>query len=185
VTQSAADVPTATENDSMLESLSDNFSGFVIHRQTSAESREWVAKLCGTRALWQSTDRTGGSGLFAEGSGSRRTVHEFIVRPDALKDLSVGQAYVWTPTGPEPSLVNVAMPPRIVERPSVDNEVVYAHAGVRALGEYRPPTPSGPPAGEAKARRGPEGEDQNEEPVPATDESEPATIFRNRQDPKF
>ena len=100
VTQSAADVPTATENPSMLESLSDNFGGFVIHRQTSAESREWVAKLFGTREMWQSTDRTSGGGRFAEGTGSRRRAREFVVRPDELKELGVGQAYVWAPSGP-------------------------------------------------------------------------------------
>ena len=67
VTQSAADVPTATANEALLESLADNFSGFVVHRQTSAESREWVAKLMGTRELWQSTDRTGGRRALCRG----------------------------------------------------------------------------------------------------------------------
>ncbi len=137
VTQSAADVPTATENPSMLESLSDNFGGFVIHRQTSAESREWVAKLFGTREMWQSTDRTSGGGRFAEGTGSRRRAREFVVRPDELKEVGVGQAYVWAPSGPPPALVDVAIPPRLVERPEPDNEAAYADAGPRTLGEYR------------------------------------------------
>lgn len=137
VTQSAADVPTATGNEALLESLADNFSGFVVHRQTSAESREWVAKVMGTRELWQSTDRTGGAGRYAEGTGSRRRVREFLVRPDELKDLGVGQAYVWAPAGPVPELIDVAIPPKLAERGPGSKEPAYAEAGPTVLPEYR------------------------------------------------
>jgi hypothetical protein len=129
VTQSAADVPTATGNEAMLESLADNFSAFVVHRQTSAQSREWVAKLMGTRELWQSTDRTGGRGRYAEGSGSRRRIREFRVRPDELKELGVGEAWVWAPGGPDPEQVKVAIPPPLIKRSAADNDLVYRDAG--------------------------------------------------------
>lgn len=137
VTQSAADVPTATGNEALLESLADNFSAFVVHRQTSAESREWVAKVMGTRELWQSTDRTGGAGRYAEGTGSRRRVREFLVRPDELKDLGVGQAYVWAPAGPAPELIDVAIPPKLAERGLASRESAYAEAGPTVLPEYK------------------------------------------------
>lgn len=133
VTQSAADVPTATENPALLESLTDNFSGFVVHRQTSAESREWVAKLIGTRELWQSTDRTGGGGRYAEGTGSRRRVREFRVRPDDLKELGVGEAFVWTPGGPLPERVRVAIPPRLAARSPHRSDAAYRDAGATEL----------------------------------------------------
>ena len=133
VTQSAADVPTATGNEALLESLADNFSGFVVHRQTSAESREWVAKLMGTRELWQSTDRTAGGGRYAEGTGSRRRVREFLVRPDELKDLGVGEAYVWTPGGPGPERVRVAIAPQLVENPPASTDPAYGESGPAAL----------------------------------------------------
>jgi hypothetical protein len=136
VTQSAADVPTATGSDSLLESLADNFSAFVVHRQTSAASREWVAKLLGTRELWQSTDRTGGAGRFTDGTGSRRRVREFLVRPDQLKDLGVGEAYVWTAAGPPPELVDVAIAPSLAQRPPGSKEGVYLEAGARELPPY-------------------------------------------------
>jgi hypothetical protein len=129
VTQSAADIPTATGVESMRESLADNFSAFVVHRQTSDESRGWVAKLIGTRELWQSTDRTGGGGRYADGTGSRRRVREFLVRPDRLKDLGVGEAYVWTAAGPPPELVKVQIPPPLVERSAASTKEVYADAG--------------------------------------------------------
>ena len=137
VTQSAADVPTATGIDSLRESLTDNFSAFVVHRQTSAESREWVAKLLGTRELWQSTDRTGGGGRYMEGSGSRRRVREFLIRPDRLKNLGVGEACVWTAAGPSPEVVDVEMPPPLIQRPAASKEPAYGEAGATELPKYR------------------------------------------------
>jgi hypothetical protein len=56
VRNEARDVP------GLLPSLTDNFSGVVAHRQTAPESRDWLAKLIGTRALWQSTNQTTGHG---------------------------------------------------------------------------------------------------------------------------
>jgi hypothetical protein len=135
VTQSAADVPSATSNEALLEALADNFSAFVVHRQTSNESRGWVGNLMGTRELWRSTDRTLAGGRFAEGTGSRRRAREFLVRPDDLRELDVGEAYVWTPGGPIPERVRVAIAPRLAERPEVAVESVYVDAGPSALPE--------------------------------------------------
>ena len=132
VTQSAADVPSATGNEALRESLADNFSAFVVHRQTSAESREWVSKLMGTRELWASTDRTVGGGR-AEGTGSRRRVREFRVRPDSLQELKVGQAYVWVPDAGYPEKVDVAIPEALPRNSAVSSEPAYGHAGPREL----------------------------------------------------
>ena len=147
VTQSAADIPTATGDESLRESLTDNFSAFVVHRQTSPESREWVSKLLGTRELWQSTDRTGGAGRHAEGAGSRRRVREFLVRPDQLKNLGVGEACVWTAAGPPPELVEVAIPPPLVARPAASKEPAYGDAGPTELPEYERPEAGNPAKG--------------------------------------
>ena len=113
LTQSAKDIEAVTENPALLESLTDNFAGFVIHRQTSAESRDWCAKLLGTREIWQSTDRTSGHGARGEGSGSRRRTAEFVVPADRFKQLGVGEAYVWTTLGPDVELVQVTPAPRL------------------------------------------------------------------------
>jgi hypothetical protein len=61
VTQSVADPEAPSGQPGLLPSLTDNFSGVVAHRQTAPESRDWLAKLMGTRALWQSTNQTCGS----------------------------------------------------------------------------------------------------------------------------
>ena len=162
VTQSAADIPTATGEESLRESLTDNFSAFVVHRQTSPESREWVSKLLGTRELWQSTDRTGGGGRYAEGAGSRRRVREFLVRPDQLKNLEVGEACVWTAAGPPPELVQVAIPPPLVARPAASKDPAYGDAGPTELPEYKPPR--GQPA---KGAPDETQEQSDADPVPA------------------
>src|SRR3984885_11435794 len=58
VTQSAADIDALTQQPGLLASLTDNFAGVVAHRQTSPESRDWLAKLMGTRSLWETTSQT-------------------------------------------------------------------------------------------------------------------------------
>ena len=69
VTQSIADIEALTGQLGLLASMADNFAGFIVHRQSAPESRDWLAKLMGTTALWQSTDQT--SRHAATGAGSR------------------------------------------------------------------------------------------------------------------
>ena len=94
VTQSVADIEALTGQPGLLASMADNFAGFVIHRQSAPESRDWLAKLMGTTALWQSTDQT--SSHAATGAGSRRRVREFRVSSDTFSELRVGEAIVHT-----------------------------------------------------------------------------------------
>ncbi|HMS71414.1 MAG TPA: type IV secretion system DNA-binding domain-containing protein [Baekduia sp.] len=96
-TQSIADFEAFTENPSFTDSLAENFSTIVAHTQVSQSSREWLAMHCGTRELWQSTDRTVGHGMQTEGSGSARRAAEFLLHPDELHQLGVGEAVVYTP----------------------------------------------------------------------------------------
>jgi hypothetical protein len=110
-TQSVSDIPSATGNEHLLGALTDNFSGFVAHRQTSPESRDWLAKLFGTREIWQSTDRTIGGRV--DGAGSRRRAAEFIVRPDEFRQLNPGEAIVATTLGPPPEHVSVTRGPSL------------------------------------------------------------------------
>jgi TraM recognition site of TraD and TraG len=106
ITQSTADVEALTGQRALLDSLSDNFAAFVVHRQTSPESRDWLAKLMGTTALWQSTDQTSGHGLSTTGIGSRRRVREFRIGSDTFADLQTGEAIIHT-THCNPALVRV------------------------------------------------------------------------------
>lgn len=102
VTQSVADPEALSGQPGLLPSLTDNFSGIVAHRQTAPESRDWLAKLMGTRALWQSTNQTTGHGSQHSGRGSARRVREFRIGSDTFAELGRGEAIIYTTLGPEP-----------------------------------------------------------------------------------
>ncbi|MDX6706591.1 MAG: hypothetical protein QOI48_2437 [Solirubrobacteraceae bacterium] len=85
--------------------MADNFAAFIIHRQSAPESRDWLAKLMGTTALWQSTDQT--SAHAATGAGSRRRVREFRVGSDTFSELRVGEAVIHTTLGPPPAFCQI------------------------------------------------------------------------------
>ena len=132
-TQSVSDVASATGNESLLASLTDNFTAFVLHRQTSPESRDWLAKLLGTREIWQLTDRTSHSR--ADGTGSRRRAAEFIVRPDEFRQLAQGQAVVWSTLGPGPERVTVTPGPTPSAHTLPDTSSVYRPVATLTLAD--------------------------------------------------
>ncbi len=103
ITQSAADIEALTGQPGLLASLTDNFAGVVAHRQTAPESRDWLAKLMGTRAVWQNTSQTGAHGRTHTGQGSARRVREFRVSSDTFGALGAGEAVVYTPIAGEPT----------------------------------------------------------------------------------
>jgi hypothetical protein len=102
VTQSVADPEALSGQPGLLPSLTDNFSGVVAYRQTAPESRDWLAKLMGTRALWQSTNQTSGHGSQHSGRGSARRVREFRIGSDTFAELGRGEAIIYTTLGPDP-----------------------------------------------------------------------------------
>ena len=119
VTQSVADPEALSGQAGLLPSLTDNFSGVVAHRQTAPESRDWLAKLMGTRALWQSTNQTTGHGTQHSGRGSARRVREFRIGSDTFAELGRGEAIIYTTLGPDPrrtSIVPVEFDPTEPER---------------------------------------------------------------------
>jgi hypothetical protein len=112
ITQSAADIEALSQQPGLLPSLSDNFSAFVAHRQTAPETRDWLAKLMGTRAIWQSTDQTPGHTGMPTGSGSRRRVREFRIGSDIFATLGRGEAVIYTTLGPDPQRASI-LPARL------------------------------------------------------------------------
>jgi len=108
ITQSAADIDALTQQPGLLASLADNFAGVVAHRQTSPESRDWLAKLMGTRAVWQTTSQTGAHGHTHTGRGSARRVREFRISSDTFGSLSRGEAVIYTAVAGEPARGHIA-----------------------------------------------------------------------------
>jgi hypothetical protein len=103
ITQSAADIEALTGQPGLLASLTDNFAAIIAHRQTAPESRDWLAKLMGTRAIWQHTNQTSGHGAQHSGQGSARRVREFRISSDTFGALRRGEAIIYTPIAGEPT----------------------------------------------------------------------------------
>jgi type IV secretory system conjugative DNA transfer VirD4/TraG family protein len=103
VTQSVADPEAISGRPGLLASLADNFSAVVAHRQTAPESRDWLAKLMGTRALWRSTEQTTGHGTQHSGRGSVRRVREFRIGSDVFAELAQARPSSTPHTAPIPS----------------------------------------------------------------------------------
>jgi hypothetical protein len=150
ITQSTADVEALTGQTGLLDSLSDNFAAFVVHRQTSPDSRDWLAKLMGTTALWQSTDQTAGHGLASTGLGSRRRVREFRIGSDTFADLQAGEAVIHT-THTNPTRVHVdelhlpdGQPQRIGDGPLGACEITVDASTQLPAARRRTPAPTCP-----------------------------------------
>jgi hypothetical protein len=107
ITQSAADIEALTQQPGLLASLTDNFAGVVAHRQTSPESRDWLAKLMGTRALWTTTNQTDAHGAAHSGRGSARRVREFRIGSDVFSSLGRGEAVIYTPIAGNPAAAHI------------------------------------------------------------------------------
>jgi len=107
VTQSAADPEALTQQPGLLASLTDNFTGFAIHRQNAPETRDWLAKLMGTTAIWQSTDQTMAHGAAHSGRGSRRRVRQFRIGADAFAELQRGEAIIYSTLDGRPQRASV------------------------------------------------------------------------------
>jgi len=157
ITQSVADVEALSGQPGLLASLTDNFTGVVAHRQTSPESRDWLAKLMGTRALWQHTNQTAGHGAQHSGGGSARRVREFRIGSDVFSSLGRGEAVIYTPLGGDPSRTQV-LPVGLADRhPSRIDPVGERHeCEVPVHAEETLPDP-GPASANGGARTPPAG----------------------------
>lgn len=82
--------------------------------QSAPETRDWLAKLMGTRELWQSTDQT--SGHSTCGKGSRRRVREFRIGSDQFAALERGEAVIYTTLGPDPERASI-LPAQLPDDP--------------------------------------------------------------------
>lgn len=168
-TQSVADFAAATQNPALLEAMADNFTGGIFHRQSAPDSKDWLARMIGTRELWQYTASTGGSGATTDGSGSRRRVREFLMRPDEFRTFGVGEAVIWSALGPDPERLTVtpASLPQVSRNP-VGTDSVYSPSGPNTL----------PTAGKAQEDR--ETSDPAESHPDQTDRDELAPRGRTR-----
>lgn len=94
-TQELADL--RREDPTLQDQVLGNVETTIAHRQNVPASAELVAELAGTSETWIHTFQTG-NGLPGQGDkvlrGSRRRGHEFVISPDTIKRLRVGEAVV-------------------------------------------------------------------------------------------
>jgi conjugal transfer pilus assembly protein TraD len=89
-TQSLADLD--NYDNTLKKQLLQNCNTLIIQRQNDSEDAEELSKTIGTEETWMMTyqvDNNGGTGL-----GSVKFIKEFIVHPDRIKRLQVGQAVI-------------------------------------------------------------------------------------------
>ena len=96
-----------------------NVATIVAHRQTVPESAELVAEIAGTREVWVRTfhtdDRwTRSRGRGGEtGEGTRHVGREFLIAPDTIKQLGVGEAVLVQKNPHRASRVRIYSPPAV------------------------------------------------------------------------
>jgi hypothetical protein len=82
----------------ILKKVVGNIEALIAFRQNVPRSAELVAEIAGTRGAWITTQQTSGHGAgLHTGMGSRVRGREFIIHPDEIKRLDVGEAAVIVP----------------------------------------------------------------------------------------
>lgn len=88
----------------------------IAHRQDVPASARMIAEMAGTERVWEHSYQTGGHLLFGRydtGRGMRREVERFIIDPNEIKSLPVGEAVVITKVPrTQARAVRISPPPR-------------------------------------------------------------------------
>jgi hypothetical protein len=116
-TQSLADLRGARPDDpsdTFTEQVLTNIEYAVVHREADPDSAERLARMAGTRPSWTTTEKVGGhkEHWWDKREGTRTPDREFVVLPDEIKRLGVGEAALITPTADPPAEIVRIFAPR-------------------------------------------------------------------------
>jgi conjugal transfer pilus assembly protein TraD len=94
-----------------------NLDLLIAHRQNMPDSAELIAGIAGTRGTWITTQQTHAptAGLLT-GMGSRSRGREYMIHPDTIKSLDVGEAAIIEPRGGRAAVVRVFHPDELRRR---------------------------------------------------------------------
>jgi conjugal transfer pilus assembly protein TraD len=84
-TQSIADLSAVSE--SFAERVLENCGQYIVMRLNSAADAETMANIIGTKASVETTHKSAGILLDADGAGTKKVVREYKVSPDMIKEL--------------------------------------------------------------------------------------------------
>ncbi len=90
-TQSLSDI-VRRGDEALLGQVLNNCNNYIIQRQNNPDDAEVLANIIGTNSGFQVTSQVSDNG--GTGTGSVRETREFIVHPDEIKRLGLGQAFV-------------------------------------------------------------------------------------------
>jgi hypothetical protein len=89
----------------------------MVGRQSMPASAEMIAAIAGTRGAWITTQQTHtpAAGLLT-GLGSRSRGREYVIHPDTIKSLDVGEVVVIEPRRRRAAVVRVFHPDQLRRR---------------------------------------------------------------------
>jgi len=120
-TQSLSDFTSADDSGALEDQVLDNISSLVIHLQTVPDSAERLCRIAGTEQTWTTTMRTHAViGSIPTGDGTKSLDRQFIIHPDTIKNLKVGEAIVvGIGLDQRPAVTSMFMPDRAFEAAGV------------------------------------------------------------------
>lgn len=101
----------------ILDQVAGNIEVLISHRQNMPASAEMIASIAGTRGAWITTQQTHSpaAGLLT-GLGSRSRGREYVIHPDTIKSLDVGEAAIIEPRLRRAVVVRVLHPDQLRRR---------------------------------------------------------------------
>jgi hypothetical protein len=121
-TQEVADLGSADPNlpggrGGILAQIAGNIEVLLCGRQNMPASAELVAAIAGTRGAWITTQQTRApaAGLLT-GLGSRSRGREYVIHPDTIKSLDVGEFAIIEPRRRRAVVVRVFHPDELRQR---------------------------------------------------------------------
>lgn len=113
----AAVITEAGARNGIRDQVLGNVDVLISHRQGVPESAELIAQIAGTRGAWITTHQTGdGIGGIRTGLGSRVRGREYVIHPDDIKRLRIGEAGVIVPRLRVETIVRIFHPDDLLRR---------------------------------------------------------------------
>ncbi len=90
-----ADAARRVAGGTLMKQIIANVQTVISHRQVEPDAAQLIADVAGTRWAWELTSQVDDATIVTPtGTGTRKRVREYVVHPDRIKRLNVGEAVV-------------------------------------------------------------------------------------------